>query len=66
MKSRLITLTVLAASLLATTALAQDYMNDRQGMVLVTPEGELMDYVPDAADVVVKVNRRGQKVLIDN
>lgn len=66
MKNRLITLSFLALSLLASTALAQDYAADPDGKVLVTPEGDLLDYVPDAADVVVKRNRRGQKVLIDH
>jgi lipoprotein-anchoring transpeptidase ErfK/SrfK len=66
MKRRLIALTLLAASLMASTALAQDYLTETEGKVLVTPEGELLDYVPDAADVIVKMNRKGQKVLIDH
>ena len=66
MKSRLITLSLLAASLMAVPATAQDYFEDPEGRVLVTPEGELLDYVPDAADVMVKRNRRGEKVLIDH
>lgn len=66
MKRRLITLSFLAVSLMASTALAQDYLEDSEGKVLVTPEGELLDYVPDASDVVVKMNRKGQKVLIDH
>ena len=65
MKSRLFTVSLLATSLMASMALAQDF-GDPEGKVLVTPEGELLDYVPDAADVVVKVNRKGQKVLIDH
>jgi lipoprotein-anchoring transpeptidase ErfK/SrfK len=66
MKTRLIAVSILAASLMASTALAQDYFEDSEGKVLVTPEGELLDYAPDAADVVVKLNRKGQKVLIDH
>ena len=66
MKRRLITISLLVASLSASTALAQDYFGDVEGKVLVTPEGYLLDYVPDAADVIVKMNRRGQKVLIDH
>lgn len=66
MKSRLITISLLAASLIASPAIAQDYFENPEGRVLVTPEGELLDYVPDAADVVVKLNRRGEKVLIDH
>ena len=66
MKRRLITISLLVASLTASTALAQDYFGEAEGKVLVTPEGELLDYVPDAADVIVKMNRKGQKVLIDH
>jgi lipoprotein-anchoring transpeptidase ErfK/SrfK len=40
-------------------------LNDRN-VVLVTPEGDLLDYVPDAADVIVRTNKRGQRVLIDH
>ncbi|MDB5526380.1 MAG: transpeptidase [Rhizobium sp.] len=56
----------LMAMLLAGTAIAQDQGIDPHGMVLVTPEGELLDYIPDASDVVVKRNSRGQRVLIDH
>jgi lipoprotein-anchoring transpeptidase ErfK/SrfK len=66
MKRRLITISLLAASLMASTALAQDYSEDPSGKVLVTPEGELLDYAPDASDVIVKMNRKGQRVLIDH
>ena len=71
MKRRLITISFLASSLLAaslmpSSTLAQDSFGDPEGTVLVTPEGELLDYVPDAGDVVVKLNRKGQKVLIDH
>jgi lipoprotein-anchoring transpeptidase ErfK/SrfK len=66
MKRRLIAISLLAMSLMASTALAQDYQGDPDGKVLVTPEGEILDYVPDASDVIVKMNRKGQKVLIDH
>jgi lipoprotein-anchoring transpeptidase ErfK/SrfK len=66
MKNRLITLSVLAAVLMASTALAQETFGDSEGTVLVTPEGDVLDYVPDAADVIVKRNRKGQRVLIDH
>ena len=66
MKSRLIAISLLAVSLMASTALAQDYSDDPEGKVLVTPEGELLDYAPDAADVLVKMNRRGQRGLVDH
>lgn len=63
---RLTTISLLVASLTASTALAQDYPEDAAGNVLVTPEGELLDYAPDAADVIVKLNRKGQRVLVDH
>lgn len=66
MKSRLIPISLLAAALMASTAMAQDSSGDPESKLLVTPEGELLDYVPDAADVVVKMNRKGQRVLIDH
>lgn len=67
MKKSLLLTSFLAASLMATAALAQDYgTEDPSGTVLVTPEGDLLDYVPDASDVIVKRNRKGQKVLIDH
>jgi lipoprotein-anchoring transpeptidase ErfK/SrfK len=66
MKTRLITISLFAASLLASSALAQGVSGGMEGKVLVTPEGELLDYVPDAGDVVVKTNGRGQRVLIDH
>ncbi|WP_280777806.1 L,D-transpeptidase [Rhizobium sp. SG_E_25_P2] len=40
-------------------------VNDGQ-IILVTPEGDVLDYVPDAADVIVRTNKRGQRVLIDH
>ena len=67
MKNKLLITSLLAATLMATTAHGQDYSgNDPNGTVLVTPEGELLEYVPDAADVIVKRNTKGQKVLIDH
>jgi lipoprotein-anchoring transpeptidase ErfK/SrfK len=57
----------LLVALAAAPAMAQDWpADDQRGMVLVTPEGELLDYIPDAGDVVVKRNKRGQRVLIDH
>jgi lipoprotein-anchoring transpeptidase ErfK/SrfK len=66
MKRRLITISLLTLSLTASTALAQDYFEYHDDKVLVTPEGELLDYVPAASDVIVKMNRKGRKVLIDH
>jgi lipoprotein-anchoring transpeptidase ErfK/SrfK len=51
----------------ALPAMAQDASsNDPGGMVLVTPEGELLDYIPDASDVTVRKNRQGYRDLIDH
>ncbi|MDB5554981.1 MAG: hypothetical protein JWL86_4965, partial [Rhizobium sp.] len=67
MKKRLLITSLLAATLMATAAYGQDYSGGNpDNTVLVTPEGELLDYVPDAADVIVKRNGKGQKVLIDH
>ena len=67
MKKSLLITSMLATALMATTALGQDYFaDDPNATVLVTPEGYVLDYVPEAADVIVKLNRKGQKVLIDH
>jgi lipoprotein-anchoring transpeptidase ErfK/SrfK len=64
--------TLLALPLLATLAAgmpagAQNWpAQDPNGMVLVTPEGDLLDYIPDASDVTVRKNSRGFRVLIDH
>lgn len=66
MKSIILALPLMAA-LMAGPALAQDFpADDQRGMVLVTPDGELLDYIPDANDVIVKRNRRGERVLVDH
>lgn len=63
---------ILALPLVATLAgvtptLAQDWPSeDPRGMVLVTPEGDLLDYTPEAADVTIRMNKRGLRVLIDH
>ncbi|WP_374989869.1 L,D-transpeptidase [Rhizobium sp. TH2] len=67
MKKKLLITSLLAATLMAATAYGQDYSgDDPNNTVLVTPEGDLLEYVPDAADVIVKRNGKGQKVLIDH
>jgi len=67
MKSKLLITSLLAATLMATAAYGQDYSgDDPNNTVLVTPEGDLLEYVPDAADVIVKRNTKGQNVLIDH
>jgi lipoprotein-anchoring transpeptidase ErfK/SrfK len=67
MKNRLLITSLLATALMATAAHGQDYSsNNPDSTVLVTPEGDLLEYVPDAADVIVKRNSKGEKVLIDH
>lgn len=56
----------LIAVLFASPVFAQDLPTDERGMVLVTPDGDLLDYIPDANDVIVKRNKRGERVLIDH
>ncbi|MFM2280904.1 MAG: hypothetical protein RLZZ444_3135 [Pseudomonadota bacterium] len=57
----------LLAILSTTSVSAQEWrLDDPRDMVLVTPDGELLDYIPDAADVTIKINRRGDRVLIDH
>lgn len=48
------------------TADAQNRTRARQQFVLVTPHGELLDYVPEESEVVIRRNRRGQRVLVDH
>lgn len=63
MLTRTLVFSVLA--LLVASPVSAQSLNDRD-VVLVTPEGDVLDYVPDAADVIVRVNKRGQRVLIDH
>ncbi len=66
MKNTTLALSLIAA-LLGGPALAQEQpANEQRGMVLVTPDGDLLDYIPDANDVIVKRNKRGERVLIDH
>lgn len=66
MKATILALPLMAA-LMAGPVSAQDFPADNpRGMVLVTPDGELLDYIPDANDVIIKRNRRGERVLIDH
>lgn len=50
----------------ATSALANDPYGYRNGSVLlVSPDGDILDYVPEAGDVVISRDRMGRRVLID-
>jgi lipoprotein-anchoring transpeptidase ErfK/SrfK len=57
---------VLAFAATAPDAGAQQFSNRRQSdVVLVTPNGEILDYIPEGADIVYTRDRRGNRVLID-
>jgi lipoprotein-anchoring transpeptidase ErfK/SrfK len=64
-KSSLV-LTALAAALAATvpTAEAQQYYG-RGNVILVTPDGRVLDRVPERGNVIVARDQRGHRVLID-
>jgi lipoprotein-anchoring transpeptidase ErfK/SrfK len=48
-------------------AFAQSASSNNDGnVVLVTPEGDILGYIPDASDVTVRMNKRGFRVLIDH
>jgi lipoprotein-anchoring transpeptidase ErfK/SrfK len=66
-KTSILTLPLLATLGGGMSALAQDFQAaNPNDMVLVTPEGDLLDYIPDASDVTVRKNRQGFRVLIDH
>ena len=54
-----------AMALLATEAGAQQGIRGYGNTVLVAPDGAILDYMPEAGEVTVQYNRRGQRVLID-
>ena len=47
-------------------AAAQGAYGSRSDTVLVAPTGEILDYIPEAGDVVISRDRMGRKVLIDH
>jgi len=40
--------------------------NTQRQTVLVTPEGSILDFTPEADEVIIKRDRQGRRVLIDN
>lgn len=70
MKPTLVTsigLVVLLAFQSANPAMAQGvYGGQGSETILVAPDGALLDYIPEAGDVVVTRDRMGRKVLLDH
>lgn len=44
----------------------QRYRRYQSETVLVTPEGSILDFMPEESDVIVRIDSRGRRVLIDN
>ena len=62
-------MTALAATLVLAQSPAQAQQYSRYGnggVVLVTPDGRILDQIPEQGDVVVARDRRGRRVLIDH
>jgi lipoprotein-anchoring transpeptidase ErfK/SrfK len=49
----------------STPALAQSYGNRGGSTLLVTPDGDLLDYTPEQGEVVISRDQMGRRVLID-
>jgi lipoprotein-anchoring transpeptidase ErfK/SrfK len=45
---------------------AQDFGQLPPDAVLVTPQGEILDYIPESGEVAIMRDRRGRTVLVDN
>lgn len=61
-------LAVLTATTLtsASTAWAQSVYDDRNAQtLLISPEGDILDYVPEAGEVFISRDRMGRTVLVD-
>lgn len=61
-------LAVLTATALtsASNAWAQSVYDDRNGQtLLISPEGDILDYVPEAGEVFISRDRMGRTVLVD-
>ena len=61
-----ISLLALAALLTAAPAAAQDVYGGRRDMVLVTPEGDILDYIPADGSVRVGRDRQGRRIYVDS
>lgn len=60
-----VTLSVLAQASLSGEAAAQSQYRPFTEMVLMSPNGDLLDYVPERGEVTVSHDRRGRRVLLD-
>lgn len=56
----------LAAALPVSGAMARDRYNYDPQVVLVTPDGYVLDYIPERGSVVVSRDRAGRTVILDN
>ncbi|MDI7863750.1 L,D-transpeptidase [Rhizobiaceae bacterium n13] len=58
---------VSALALCMPAATAQDqFRRPSQQTILVTPQGDILDYVPEAGEVTIRQDGRGRRVLIDH
>ncbi|NNH32681.1 hypothetical protein C9413_25515, partial [Rhizobium sp. SEMIA 4085] len=56
---------VLALAAAAPVADAQQYGRRQRDVVMVTPDGAIIDYIPPGADVYYSRDRNGNRVLLD-
>jgi lipoprotein-anchoring transpeptidase ErfK/SrfK len=67
-RSSLIVLAVATSTLLTSTSLSaqETGITGNPRTVLVTPAGEILDYIPADSDMTVRLNKRGRRVLVDS
>ncbi|WP_455271046.1 L,D-transpeptidase family protein [Rhizobium herbae] len=66
-RTRLALFSAVSVLAFATVAEAQDgYGRLPPNAVLVTPQGEILDYIPESRDVQMMRDRRGRTVLVDS
>jgi hypothetical protein len=66
-RTRLALFSAVSALAFASAADAQDsYGRLPPNSVLVTPQGDILDYIPDSGDVQMTRDRRGRTVLVDS
>ncbi len=59
--------TILSTTLFLSTTILPNGVNAQQpDILLVTPQGDILDYVPEAGEVDVRVDGQGRRVLIDH